>query len=80
MITVTYIPYNGVYGLMPFGGNPVGKYMVAILYKGAFHFDLTSKDKISPDYAAEKLGLSKPDSEHIAELLNYLSEFIKKGG
>ena len=43
-------------GVMPFGGNPTGACMVAVLLRGAFWFDLDANQDTIEEYAEEKLG------------------------
>ncbi len=56
-------------GVMPFGGNPTGRFGVGVLRRGFFHFDLNRKE-LYPDYVGEKLGLAEYDAEAVTKMLN----------
>lgn len=51
-------------GVMPFGGNPMGRAYVGVYCRGCNHL---SKEKIHEGYIAEKLGLGPVDSKTFAD-------------
>lgn len=59
-----------ILGEIPFGGNPRGRYLVSVLGRGFFHFDLGGNTfHTQPSYVAEKLNLSSTDATYVSELL-----------
>lgn len=51
-------------GVMPFGGNPIGRCYVGVYGQGCNHL---SMGKIHPGYIAEKLNLHDEDAETFAK-------------
>lgn len=79
VITITYVKHSSVVGKITMGGDPRGKYMVSILYRGAFHFHLDAGATIYTDYVQEKLGLEEPDAEGVAALLSAIASIVANG-
>lgn len=57
-------------GVMPFGGNPNGRYYVGIYGKGCNHISFDSQ----ASYLREKFNLSTYDSETLYELFTELNK------
>ncbi len=51
-------------GVMPFGGNPIGRAYVGVLKRGCGHL---SMDDIHPNYIGEQLNLKGEDAETFAK-------------
>lgn len=60
------------YGIMPFGGNPDGRYYVGIYGKGCHHLSL----KEHGNYIAEKLNICDESGEHLQRLFNGMREYL----
>jgi len=62
-------------GVMPFGGNPTGRYYVGIYGKGCSHMAINGRESIG--YIAEKLNVDEKSAEDIQRLFEGLSEYLK---
>jgi hypothetical protein len=56
-------------GVMPFGGNPIGRVYVGVYGRGCNHL---SKEHIHPGYISEKLNLHQDDAETFSKFWDLL--------
>lgn len=56
-------------GIMPFGGNPVGRIYVGLYGRGCNHL---STEEIHPGYIEEKLGIPRVEAEEFSKFWTLL--------
>jgi len=71
---MSIIPQFTKTGVMPFGGNPAGSYLVSLLYRGMYYFNLDNE--LDPSYVGQKLNLMLPGD--VTTMLNAIGKELLK--